>query len=80
MKWITIEDAGFSDSGKTRVWKVRVKDGVGIIGMVEWYAPWRRYVFAPSDQTVYEQDCLRDIAAFVEQATADHKKAKAKPA
>lgn len=71
MKWITITPAGHSASGKTRVWIVASKDG-GTLGHVHWYAAWRKYVFAPGIGSEYEQDCLRDISSFLEQATREH--------
>jgi hypothetical protein len=74
-KWITFEDAGPSQSGKTRLWRVvNRQDGVEL-GDVHWDAGWRRYVFAPRAFTIYEQDCLRDLAAFVSARTADHRAA-----
>jgi hypothetical protein len=72
VKWITITPTGSSKSGQTKVWEVRAKQGGAVLGRVRWYAGWRKYVFAPEYGSEYEQDCLRDIAAFVEQATREH--------
>lgn len=73
-RWIRFAEDGTSRSGKTRRWGVLSKDGDSILGQIEWYAPWRRYCFSPqSGNLVFEQDCLRDIAAFIETETRNHK-------
>lgn len=58
---------------RTEVWLVCAKEGGGILGEVKWIGRWRRYGFYPTNDSVYEQDCLRDIAGFVEQRTTAHK-------
>lgn len=75
-EFITFEKVGFT--GITTIWNV-MDQGGGRLGQVKWYAPWRRYCFSPDPEriTVFEQDCLRDLALFVEQMTRDHKKARA---
>ena len=75
-KWIRFDLYGNSASGKTKVWNVVATEGCKIIGWVAWYAPWRKYAFSAVDNNcVFEQDCLRDIAAFIETATREHKAA-----
>lgn len=56
----------------TAKWEVTTKQG-GHLGYVKWYTGWRKYCFFPSVGTLYEQDCLRDLAEFCEQATSSHK-------
>lgn len=76
MSWITFEHAGKSKSGKTHEWRVQPKDNGALaacIGVVKWYGPWRKYTFQPYSSTVFEQDCLRDIADFCEKVTREHK-------
>lgn len=72
-KWIDIVDKGPSPSGKTRGWWVMPKDGGNRIGCIYWYGPWRKYVFMPDPNCVFEQDCLRDIADFIQAETTKHK-------
>ncbi len=79
MKWITFEQCTESKNHKTRVWRVVAKQGNQPLGLVLWYSGWRKYVFAPDTGSEYEQDCLRDIAEFIESATREHyENAKAK--
>lgn len=72
-KWIDFKGPWPTPSGKTKLWDVLAKDG-DRLGRVQWYAPWRKYVFLPNNHCVFEQDCLRDIATFVEKETLKHKK------
>lgn len=78
MKWITIDFVEKLASGKTNIYRVCAKGGGGKLGIVLWYAPWRKYIFQPTllSATVFEWDCLRDISDFCETATQEHKRAK----
>jgi len=72
-KYIQFVNAGFSSSGKTKVWEVATKENPKqVIGEVRWFASWRGYAFYPYDKTVFEKTCLRDIALFCEDATNLH--------
>lgn len=64
-----------SVSRKTGRWFVTSKREGDHLGVIEWYGPWRKYIFAPEPFTVFEQVCLRDIAAFVEARTQEHREA-----
>lgn len=44
------------------------------LGSIGWFAKWRKYAFFPDVETVFEQDCLRDIAAFCEELTTEHRR------
>lgn len=72
-KWIWFIEAGKSESGKTHRWNVITQDGSIPLGQVRWYSPWRKYAFFPEDATLFEIQCLRDIATFLEEQMAYHK-------
>jgi len=55
-----------SESGKTGRYEVRSKHDGGLLALVSWYGPWRRYVVHPQDGTLYDASCLRDIADFLD--------------
>ena len=75
--WIRFDSTGPSKSGATQTWSVRtISDGNGYLGRIAWRGSWRRYSFYPDEGTVFEQQCLRDIAAFCEERTAEQRKAK----
>lgn len=79
MKWIGVSYVGASASGKTLIWSVYSMSDGREIGQVRWFGRWRKYAFFPGDATVFEEDCLRDIAQFIEEATTTQREsAKAK--
>ena len=40
-----------------------------VIGIVKWYPGWRAFAFFPQPQTLFEPQCLRDLADFCEAET-----------
>lgn len=58
---------------RTKRWSVSAKADGACLGVVGWYAPWRRYVYWPRHATLYEEHCLRAIAGFCEAETLKHK-------
>jgi len=68
-KWIEFIERPVGEHQKTLRWQVRPKDSFEPLGMVQWFNRWRKYCFFPAPDTVFEQDCLRDIAHFIEQET-----------
>ena len=73
--WVGFSHVGVSGSGKTDIWQVHTLAGVKL-GHVTWFTAWRRYAFRPFADTFYEQDCLRYIAQFCEDKTAERKAAR----
>jgi len=71
-KWVNIKEVGKSASGKTIIWDV-FSSGEIFLGEIRWFASWRKYVFLPLNGAVFEEDCMRDIANWCEQATRRHK-------
>ena len=74
MSYLTFTFVGTSASGKTKVWLV---DTPNTLGTVQWYAPWRKYVVHPALGTLFDANCLREIATFCETKTQEHKDEKA---
>lgn len=59
---------------KTKQWQVANKEMDDVLGLVSWYAPWRKYTFSPANYgMVFEQVCLREIADFIEAQTKAHR-------
>jgi hypothetical protein len=78
-KWIRFVDEGIPSGLKTHIFRVEAKvdfvegaDAAPILGTVKWFGRWRCYAFFPSQQTVYEKTCLREIADFCQDMTAAH--------
>ncbi len=67
-------DPGVSLSGKTKVWNVVNPIKALILGNIKWYGAWRKYCFCPNDDTIFDPDCLDEIASFMRKETLDHKR------
>lgn len=63
-KYLEIKDISFI--GCRSKYVVSNKKSNTIIGFIEYYAPWRQYVYAPSSDTIYSAGCLYDIQKFIE--------------
>lgn len=55
---------------KTKVWIVRSKDYEDL-GTVKFYGSWRCFAFFPLDHTLFEHNCLWDIADFCAKKTTE---------
>lgn len=73
--WIKFHEVLMRDGRKTQVWAVLTQDGRQVLGHVQWFSRWRKYAYFPKDETVYEQDCMREISAFIEDRTRKYKAA-----
>jgi len=69
-KWIRFSDISYQyPEFKTKVWQViTIALPNDVIGIVRWYGPWRQYCFVPAENTVYNAECLRDIAQFCQES------------
>ena len=38
-----------------------------VLGEIFYYTPWRKYVFAMTEDAVFDDSCLRDVINFLEQ-------------
>ena len=59
---------------KTRLWHVVTLNHGFPIGKIKWYGPWRGYAFFPNSTTVFDKNCLQQIADFLSEKTSDHYK------
>jgi hypothetical protein len=70
------------ETRKTDVWRVASAKGNDFLGIVEWYAPWRRYVFCnKAHEMVFDFACLTEIAGFISDRMTErsHKTASKQP-
>ncbi len=70
MKWIEAKENIVPTL--TRNWSIFSKYGAPL-GTVKWYSGWRRYAFFPEDGTLFEADCLWDLAEFCDVNTKERK-------
>jgi hypothetical protein len=68
-KWIKFVQMPRATDRKTDTWQVFGNDGGVDLGAVKFYGAWRKFSFFPSPDTLFEKDCLRDIADFCELQT-----------
>ena len=55
----------------TKTWEAHANGNV--LGVVKWWAHWRRYCFFPADSTLYDANCLWGIADFCARMTTEQK-------
>jgi hypothetical protein len=71
-KYIRFILVGRSLTGKTNIYWVQSKEEDSVLGQINWYSAWYQYAFfpqSPNMETVFEKNCLRDIANFCEEQT-----------
>lgn len=64
-KWIEFKELPMCPDRKTKVFEVVAKEGSIKLGEIKWFGRWRKYTFNPVNNTVFEQDCLKDITDFL---------------
>lgn len=72
-KWIDIVEQ--KSTGKTKVFTVVSKEE-DMLGRIKWFGRWRKYAFFPENGTIYETDCLEDIASFLRDLMTERRKQK----
>jgi len=70
--FVKFEESGTSVSGKTRIWLIKNCNSDYEIGRVVWHAPWRKYVFEPAKNCIFDANCLSEIGAFLIEETKKH--------
>jgi len=68
---LRFDGIGKSHSGLTLIWWV-MSMGEDHLGNIQWHAPWRRYCFYPTANTIFDNNCLREIADFCAEQTRNH--------
>lgn len=58
--------------GKTKRWEVKNSMAL-IIGWIQWWSPWRKYVYQPIPKLVLDEKCMRQVSDFIQTETHKHK-------
>jgi hypothetical protein len=69
--YLKFEFKSNSPSGKTKIWEVW--GGGHVLGEIRWHPGWRKYGFFPAPNTLFEEDCLFEIATVLKAETTFHK-------
>lgn len=70
-KWIRFEE--IDHSGTTRKFNCFNSEYGSHLGVVKWYGSFRKYSFFPEENIVFESQCLKDIASFLESLMLERK-------
>ena len=63
-----------NDSDNHGVWRILNTRSETPLGVVEWYGPWQRYVLGwVNTLAIFDAQCHRDIADFLDKVNAEHK-------
>lgn len=62
-----------SEGRKTKVWRVRATRDYALLGTIKWFGRWRQYTFFPEPETIFNPDCLREIADRCAALTKRHR-------
>lgn len=54
---------------KTKVWHVESAVNASYLGTIHFLPAWRKYVFSPAGQTMFDVFCLQEITAHCVEAT-----------
>lgn len=78
---LTCKWRGRSKSGKTIIYRIMKRESwatnVGL-GYIKWYGAWRKYVFFPDKNTLWDNNCLNMIIRFLDKINKRHGRGYAK--
>lgn len=66
-------DTEASENRKTEVWCVRATRDYALLGTIKWFGRWRQYAFFPEPGTIFNPDCLAEIATQTTLLTVRHR-------
>lgn len=81
-KWLRFIELPREIGRKTKAFQVTTKvehehgRDEQVLGRIAWYGGFRKFAFFPAPHTSFEQQCLRDLAAFTEQQTKEYRERK----
>lgn len=73
MSYLAFKNVGNSPSGKTCIWEVISTQRQDVLGEIKWFGRWHQYTFFPICDTIWNDDCLIEISAFLTKVTAEHR-------
>lgn len=59
---------------KTKAFNVRSRKSQDYLGLVKFRPQWRKYVFTPESNTLYDSVCLAEISIFCRRQTEEWRK------
>lgn len=75
-KYLEFKPIAVQPQRRTQRWGVVSKSSGDVLGLVEWYGPWRQYIVEPREGCVFNNGCLNDISAFLTEQNEAHRRAR----
>lgn len=72
-KWIEIFEQTKPKPKKTKIFIVRNKEYGTELAIIKWNGGYRKYALYPLIETWFEEECLKEIAKFLEKISKEHK-------
>jgi hypothetical protein len=64
-QWLVFKDiSNLHPVRTTMTWMINSNHGEPL-GIIQWYAPWRKYCFFPIGNTIWDMACLAEITQFM---------------
>jgi hypothetical protein len=70
-RYIHFECVG--ETAKTSRWYIYNNRSHSYLGEIKWYGCWRCYCFYPASDTIFNDNCMRDIIDFINQLKNERK-------
>jgi len=52
-------------AGTEKAYLIKNLKGGQLLGSVEWYSPWRQWIFASLEDSVWSDSCLEEVQVFM---------------
>lgn len=74
MNYLQVTECPRDDKKITRRWEVYNRQRNIYLGDIAWWPSWRRYTFQPAPQTLFDANCLGEIAMFIDERMEERKR------
>jgi hypothetical protein len=74
--WLEFISIGIPANRKMAVYNVRNQVANSHIGVIYWYGGFRKYVFEPAGETIFDANCLQEVSTFLKGLMEEWKKNK----
>lgn len=64
-KYMVAEQNDNAPGHKTSYWSILSAKDADTLGWISWYGRWRQFAFSPATASVFNNQCLIDLAAFL---------------
>jgi hypothetical protein len=66
MNWLEFRVRPHDPKKKTDVYDIVNTSNDVHVGIIKWYGGFRKYTFQPSNNTIFDAKCMREVANFLE--------------